>query len=137
MENRTYRYFQGKPLYAFGHGLSYTTFQYRNAGAMVSKSDPKAVTVDLDVANTGGRDGDEVVQVYVQPPGARERLALAGFKRIHVHRAENEHVTLTIPATALRRWNDSQHDYAIPAGEWKIMIGASSSDIRHSISLRL
>jgi beta-glucosidase len=69
MAGRTYRYFAGKPLYAFGHGLSYTKFDYTHLRVMPAANGALAVTVD--VTNTGARDGDEVVQLYATPPAAR------------------------------------------------------------------
>ncbi len=65
MSNRTYRYFTGKPLYAFGHGLSYTTFDYKNVTLLSASAKPgDRITVNVSVMNTGKRDGDEVIQVY-------------------------------------------------------------------------
>jgi beta-glucosidase len=87
MKGRTYRYFAGKPLYAFGHGLSYTSFAY--AKPVLSRAVVKAgdtLGVDVAVRNSGGREGDEVVQLYLsfpQAPGMPIR-ALRGFARVHL-----------------------------------------------------
>ncbi len=98
------------------------------------------LTATVDVTNTGGRDGDEVVQLYATPPAAshpREREALCGFARVHLARGETRTVAIAVPATALRRWSAEQKGYAIPAGEWTIRAGASSADIRQQAAIRL
>jgi beta-glucosidase len=135
MAGRTYRYFKGKPLYAFGHGLSYTKFTYANLKVAPAANSTLAVTVD--VTNAGARDGEEVVQLYAVPPAARENEALCGFKRITLKQGETKTVTITVPATALRRWSAEKKDYATPAGEWEVRAGASSSDIRQTGKVKL
>ena len=95
MKGRTYRYFEGKPLYPFGYGLSYTTFSY--SGLTLPKSAIKAgdpLTAEVTVTNTGKRDGDEVAQLYLEFPhvaGAPLR-ALRGFKRVHLKAGESQTV---------------------------------------------
>ena len=95
MKGRTYRYFEGKPLYPFGYGLSYTTFSY--SGLTLPKSAIKAgdpLTAEVTVTNTGKRDGDEVAQLYLEFPhtaGAPLR-ALRGFKRVHLAAGESQTV---------------------------------------------
>ena len=82
MANRTYRYFKGKPLFAFGDGLSYTTFAYSHLRLSSEKlSAGDTLTVEADVANTGTQAGDEVAELYLQPPqtDVSPKLALAGF----------------------------------------------------------
>ncbi len=138
MEGRTYRYFGGKPLYAFGHGLSYTTFRYANLRAAPAADGTVAVTVE--VTNTGKRDGDEVVQIYATPPAAarpQEIRALCGFDRVALKAGEAKTVRIIIPASALRRWDETRDGYAVPAGEWTIGVGSSSADIRQSAVVTL
>jgi beta-glucosidase len=138
MENRTYRYFNGTPLYPFGFGLSYTKFEYRNL--RVAPADAHTLSVTVDVTNSGARDGDEVVQLYATPPAdshPREREALCGFSRIHLAKGETRTVSLTVPATALRRWSTEQREYVIPTGAWTFRAGASSADLRQTASVRL
>jgi len=95
MQNRTYRYFKGKPLYPFGYGLSYTTFSYSDLTlpkAAISAGAP--LTAEVKVANTGKREGDEVAQLYLSFPsvaGAPLR-ALRGFKRVHLNPGESQKV---------------------------------------------
>ncbi len=131
----TYRFFKGKPLYAFGHGLSYTKFGYANLRVASDKHGQLEVAVD--VTNTGGRDGDEVVQLYGVPPAARENQALCGFARVALKAGETRTVKITVPATALRRWSVAKQDYEIPAGEWEIRAGASSADVRQAVKVKM
>lgn len=138
MKNRTYRYFTGKPLYAFGHGLSYTSFEYRNL--RVKPAGNGALTVTLDVTNTGARAGDDVVQLYATPPASsrpQEIRALCGFIRVSLRAGETRTIEITVPAVALRRWNVEAKDYTIPTGEWTLGAGASSADIRQTARVSL
>ena len=138
MRNRTYRYFTGKPLYAFGHGLSYTTFEYSDL--RVARAAEGALTVTVEVANTGARDGDDVVQLYATPPAAsqpQEIRALCGFTRVSLKAGEKRTLTITVPAIALRRWSVAKKDYEIPAGEWTLAAGASSADLRQTAKIKL
>ncbi len=138
MAGRTYRYFGGKALFPFGHGLSYTSFGYTNL--RVTPATAGTLTVTVDVTNTGARDGDEVVQLYATPPAAshpREIRALCGFSRVHLKAGEAKTVSLTVPAIALRRWNEEKKDYAIPSGDWTIAAGASSADLRQTAAVKL
>ena len=97
MKNRTYRYFEGQPLYPFGYGLSYSKFDYSNlklSAATVNAGD--SLTVDADVKNTSDRDGDEVVELYLSFPKSMGAPihALRGVSRIHIARGETQHVHL-------------------------------------------
>jgi beta-glucosidase len=103
MTNRTYRYFSGQPLYAFGHGLSYTKFDF-SRGKLESKKIPAAgaARVSFTVKNSGKRDGDEVVQVYfrhVNSAVPQPKLALCGFSRVHLKGGASTKVTIEIPAS--------------------------------------
>jgi beta-glucosidase len=138
MAGRTYRYFDGKPLYPFGHGLSYTSFRYANLRVVTAQDGTLAVTVD--VTNTGAREGDEVVQFYATPASAshpREHRALCGFSRVFLKAGETKTVSVTVPASSLRRWSDADKAYATPPGEWTIGAGASSADIRQTATAKL
>jgi beta-glucosidase len=126
MANRTYRYFGGTPLYPFGYGLSYAKFAYRNV--RLSSKNLKAgdkLTVSAEVKNTSGRDGDEVVQVYLTYPklaGAPNR-ALCDFTRVHVRAGESGHVQLTVNPRSLSYVNEAG-DRLIAPGSYKLSIGS-------------
>lgn len=137
MENRTYRYFRGKPLYSFGHGLSYTRFSYDRLRAAPASGTWGVLAVAVDVRNTGERAGEEVVQVYVTPPDAREVQALGAFHRVTLQPGEQQTVTVNVPTLALRRWNAARKDYHIPEGEWTVRVGASAADIRQTVKVKL
>ena len=100
MENRTYRYFKGEVRYPFGYGLSYTTFTYDKVDCVSKVQTGKRIQVSVTVRNTGKRDGDEVVQLYVtHPQSANIRIplcALKGFQRIHLKAGESRQVTFTL-----------------------------------------
>lgn len=134
MENRTYKYFKGKPLYAFGHGLSYTEFKYLN-GRLASKSIPAdgTVNVSFTVRNAGKREGDDVVQVYfrhVNPTVPQPTLALCGFARVNVEQGKSESIVIDIPAERFRYWDTTTKQYIVEPGKYEILIGAASDDIR-------
>jgi beta-glucosidase len=99
MANRTYRYFTGEVLYPFGYGLSYTSFAYaRPRVSQVRVRADALVRISVDVTNTGGVDGDEVVQLYATHPGVpgAPTRALVGFERIHLARGETRTVRFTL-----------------------------------------
>jgi beta-glucosidase len=99
MDNRTYRYFNGQPLYGFGYGLSYTTFKYDQLKVPVSVSKARSIPVSVRVTNTGSKDGDEVVQMYVSYPASNNKVplkALIGFKRIFLKVGESKVVPFVI-----------------------------------------
>ncbi|HEY5803784.1 MAG TPA: glycoside hydrolase family 3 C-terminal domain-containing protein [Lysobacter sp.] len=135
MKGRTYRYFEGKPLYPFGHGLSYTTFAYSDLRLDRAKAGPQqAVTASVKVRNSGKRAGDEVVQLYVHaldPKQPRARKELRGFQRVALQPGEERTLTFTLtPSTDLRYWDVDKKAYAVDAGAWEVQVGASSEDIR-------
>jgi beta-glucosidase len=141
MEGKTYRYFRGEPLFAFGYGLSYTKFDY--SAMTVVNQDVKAgdaVKVNVTVTNSGGMDGDEVVQVYcVQPESVATRpiKSLVAFQRVHIGKGESRMVSLEVPATQLRHFDGKTGDYAIARGKYEIQVGAASNDIRGSVSIEV
>ncbi len=125
MKNRTYRYFTGEPLYGFGHGLSYTTFEY--SGMKLSNPELQAgkpVDVEVDLKNTGKRDGDEVVELYLTFPkvAGAPLKALRGFKRIHLKAGEQQHVKLTLGARDLSYVNEAG-DRFVGSGDYVITVG--------------
>ncbi|MGD0652243.1 MAG: glycoside hydrolase family 3 C-terminal domain-containing protein [Verrucomicrobiia bacterium] len=141
MSNRTYRYFSGQPLFAFGRGLSYTRFDYRNAKldrANVSANGTLRLTFNL--ANTGLRDGDEVAQVYcrhVESASAQAKLALCGFGRIHVPKGKTTKVAMEIPVERFRYWDTARKQYVVEPGRYELLVGAASDDIRFRLPLKV
>jgi beta-glucosidase len=134
MSNRTYRYFTGKPLFAFGHGLSYTKFHFK-AGKRDSKriAPNGTVNVSFTVKNTGRREGDEVAQVYFRHASSRApqpRLALCGFVRVHLDRGESRRVSVEVPAERLRCWDPDRKQYVVEPGHYEFLIGDASDNIR-------
>jgi beta-glucosidase len=98
MKGRTYRYFEGEPLYPFGYGLSYTTFTYRNLRAPDAARAGSPVQVTVEVENSGKRDGEEVVQLYVKHPGVVRELQ--GFERVPLRAREKKTVSFTVSRAA-------------------------------------
>ena len=106
MDGRTYRYFTGEPLYPFGHGMSYTTFQYSNVKVLSKPVTGQPISVSVQVQNTGPRAGDEVVQLYVRHPSASGRVArhaLEGFRRVSLQAGEKKTLTFTLTPRQLSR----------------------------------
>jgi beta-glucosidase len=125
MKNRTYRYYTGEPLYGFGHGLSYTTFEY--SGMKLSASPLQAgnpLEVEVDIKNTGKHDGDEVAELYITFPkvAGAPLKALRGFKRIHVKAGEQQHVKLTLAPRDLSFVNETG-DRLVGEGQYVITVG--------------
>lgn len=131
---RTYMYYEGEPLYPFGHGLSYTTFGY--SGLKVRRSG-ETVKVSFDLRNTGSRDGEEVVQIYVTSPGDDAAKRLRGFERIAVPSGKTVKVEIDIPVDDLKLWDTGAHAFSLPEGKHVFRIGASSADIRLETTLKL
>jgi beta-glucosidase len=132
---RTYMYFHGDPLYAFGHGLSYTTFGYENIRIKGDRLQPdKAITLSAEISNTGHVAGVEIVQFYVQASGEHQRpiKQLAGFQRVSLRPGEKQTVSFSLAHDhiALRYWDDDKGQFVYDPGVVQLMIGSSSADIR-------
>src|ERR1017187_1476323 len=130
---RTYMYSKEKPLYAFGYGLSYTTFAYEalSLGAPSVKADGD-VEVTVKVKNTGKRASDEVVQMYVQHLGSaveRPQLELKGFKRVHIEPGAEKNVVLDLKPRDLAYWDPVQHAWRIEKEPIRILAGGSSAEL--------
>jgi beta-glucosidase len=141
MSNRTYRYFNGKPLFAFGHGLSYTKFTFQD-GKLDSEKIPVngIAKVSFKTENTGSLDGDEVLQVYfrhVRSNVPQPKLALCAFTRVHLKRGESKMVSIEVPATRLRYWDTEKKQYMVEPGDYEILIGAASDDIRLKLPMTI
>lgn len=141
MANRTYRYYTGKPLFAFGDGLSYTAFKYSNAKINAKDfSSNDTIRLSFKLKNIGKRDGDEVAQVYFKKLHAspsRPRLTLCGFYREHLKKGNSTIITMNIPIQLFRYWTTSQKKYMVKQGKYELLIGAASNDIRLRIPLRV
>jgi beta-glucosidase len=135
MRGRTYRYFEGEPLFAFGYGLSYTRFEY--SGLTVDRTrvkDADTLRVSVDVKNVGKRDGDEVVQLYVREVAPHERRALKelrGIERLSLKAGETRHVSFTLePHRDFTHYDALHKMYAVDDGSYEVQVGSSSDDIR-------
>jgi beta-glucosidase len=130
---RTYMYFRDEPLYPFGYGLSYTTFAYSNLtlSSTQLKKDG-TVTASVDVTNTGSRDGDEVVQLYVQHLNSlveRPQRELKGFRRVHIAAGQKTTVEFQLPAQLLEYWNTANHAWELEPDTVRISVGPSSANL--------
>jgi beta-glucosidase len=125
MNNRTYRYFAGQPLYTFGYGLSYSKFEFSNLKLSTTELNAgNSLDVEVDVKNVSHREGDEVVQLYLNFPklaGAPLR-ALRGFARIHVGPDETQHVRFALGPRDLSLVNDAG-DRLVAAGDYRVSVG--------------
>jgi beta-glucosidase len=134
MSNRTYRYFGGTPEFAFGHGLSYTKFDYHGGELNQKNFTPQdTVKVSFTVKNSGARDGDEVAQLYfrhIHSAVPQPKLALCGFTRIHLSRGQATRTTIVVPAEYFRYWDTKQKQYVVDPGNYELLVGAASDDIR-------
>jgi beta-glucosidase len=141
MTNRTYRYFNGQPVFAFGHGLSYTTFSYRGAklaSGTIRAGDMLKLTFTLK--NTGARDGDEVAQVYFRHEDSavpQPREALCGFQRISLRAGEGRQVTIEIPSKQLRYWDANSKKYVVEPGKYQLLLASASDDVRQKLEFKI
>jgi beta-glucosidase len=140
MEGRTYRYFHGEPLYAFGHGLSYTSFTYRNIERSKTQiCGGEKITIRCEVTNVGACSGDEVVQIYLRQNAISEQPAikeLKGFVRLHLIPGECRQVAFTLGAAQLRSYQGELGWQVLP-GRVEVMIGGSSVDLPVSTSFEV
>lgn len=137
---RTYMYFKGKPLYAFGYGLSYTSFAYK-AIAVEKEAIKKGetITVNVTVSNIGTRDGEEVVQLYVKHTDSkadRPAKALKAFKRVALKAGETRTVALSLRAKDLEYWNTKNQHFELEKGTLELQAGGSSDAIAVTKTIR-
>ncbi|WP_254064615.1 glycoside hydrolase family 3 C-terminal domain-containing protein [Granulicella sp. S156] len=127
---RTYLYAQKTPLYPFGFGLSYTSFAYGN---LTVAQQGKSIAVQVTIANTGARDGDEVVQIYAAHQNStvqRPTEELKAFQRVSLHAGEKRTVTFDIPVSSLAYWDDHSHRFIAEGDRVEFRAAASSADVR-------
>ena len=127
MDNRTYRYFKGEPLYAFGYGLSYTTFSY---GKAKTSGKSQSMTLTVPVTNTGKIDGDEVIQVYVKAldDASAPIKSLAGFARVNIPAGKTQSVKIEINKEAFSFYDEATDGLKYRPGRYQILYGPSSLD---------
>lgn len=130
-----------KPLFSFGHGLSYTTFAYGKAVAdkKVMGQD-ETLTITLPVTNTGSREGSEVIQLYISDLKSslpRPVKELKGFSKVKLAPGETREVTFTIGKEALSFFDDTRHEWVTEPGKFEALVGASSTDIRNRVAFEL
>jgi len=127
MQGRTYRYFKGTPLYPFGYGLSYTTYEYSNLKANETSGTEAPVKVTVDVKNSGTVDGEEVVQLYVSNKTAKSEVpivALKGFQRINLKKGEQKSVSFTLKPEDFSITN-ADAKQVVEAGTFEITAGGA------------
>ncbi|MCX7845413.1 MAG: glycoside hydrolase family 3 C-terminal domain-containing protein, partial [Dictyoglomaceae bacterium] len=131
---RTYMYFDKEPLFPFGHGLTYTEFKYSDLKINADSFNPsEVIDLEFEIENIGERDSDDVPQVYVRCLNSkvkRPKLQLKGFKRVFIPKGEKVKVNITIPVSELFIWDVRKGKYLIERGDYEILVGASSQDIR-------
>ena len=149
-----YRWYstEGIPVcFPFGHGLSYTSFEYGQLKA--SKSSVKCagsfgvdegldtvLKVSIDISNTGDRDGAEVVQLYLVPPAGsvdRPAIELKGFEKLHLEAGGSGKAVMELPRRAFARFDADSHRWVVDPGTWRLLAGSSSEDIRSSADIKV
>lgn len=135
-KGRTYMYYEGEPLFPFGYGLSYTTFDYSNLKISKTKADANdTVCISVDVANTGERDGAEIVQLYTSkiiPEGTADNKPcrqLKGFEKIWLKKGEKRTVDFSLKLSELSFWSYRKKRMIVEPGNYCIQIGKSSTEI--------
>jgi beta-glucosidase len=137
MKERTYRYFSGKALHAFGYGLNYTQYEYANLS--VVKTTGK-FSFSFNVSNTGNMDGEEVVQLYLRRKHktANEPIKqLKNFKRVAIKKGNSKAVSFEITDKDLEYWDENKNGYTIYQGEYEVLIGTASDNIKLNYTINI
>ncbi len=131
MENRTYRYFKGKPLYPFGYGLSFSHFVYEwTKLPKPSFSDNETIECTFKIKNDSKRTGDEVAQVYIKYPSGRglPQKELHDFKRINIKLGSTSVIKVSIPISDLKKWDEDKGKMLVPKGVYTLCVGGNSDE---------
>jgi len=138
MAGRTYRFFEGETLFPFGHGLSYSQFEYKGANMLYNpRGELSFISIRVKIENTGPVDGDEIIQVYIRHPESDTRKpskTLVGFLRVHVPSGETVFENIPLDIDFMKRWDPEKQAYILLPGKYAFLIGASSEDIRLELS---
>lgn len=138
MKNKmTYRWFDGLTQYPFGHGLSYSKYAY---GSICAEVNAAEIRISFDITNTSKTDGDEVTQVYYRAKSnriPRPLRQLCGFRRVHIKAEETMRCEISVPLRELEFYDVSREIYCLESGDYELMVGASSADIRQSCTLHI
>ncbi|HBS86161.1 MAG TPA: glycosyl hydrolase [Bacteroidales bacterium] len=142
MENRTYRYFKGKPLYPFGFGLSYTKFDYSDLKTDKSSYNTKNDTIKIKVLvkNSGITDGEEVIQLYIKNITSKEKMPnkmLKGFKRLPIKTGKQDIIEFNVPVKSLEIWNETKQQYEILKGKYELQAASSSEDVKQKLIIEI
>jgi len=137
----TYMYLDGKPVFGFGRGLSYTSFDYSN----LKISSPQigsdgSVKIEVDVRNAGSRAGDEVVQLYAHNNDSSDiqpKEQLQGFERVSLNAGETKTVSFSLPVEQLAWWGTTQHSFIVNPAKIDVLVGSASDDIRAKASFQI
>jgi beta-glucosidase len=131
MQGKTYKYFNGTPLYEFGYGLSYSTFEYSIVSIPQSITAGDTIKITAEIKNTSAIAGDEVVQLYVSLPQSAlwktPIRALQGFKRIHLAAGESRKVEFSLSPKQMTA-RDANNIEVITIGEMQISVGGKQPD---------
>ncbi|NGZ75588.1 glycoside hydrolase family 3 protein [Saccharibacillus alkalitolerans] len=133
---QTYQYFAGDVLYPFGHGITYTSFDYGTIKLERESFEAEdTVRIEFVLTNTGGTDSEEVPQLYVRaenPSAKRPLKQLKGFERVFVPAGQSRTVAFELPVSELAFWDVSRDKFCVESGAYTLMVGSSSADIRAS-----
>ena len=131
---------QVEPLYPFGYGLSYTSFEYSDLQLTEIDKKNKSVALSFNITNTGGYEGAEVAQVYVRDIASKEARPLKelkGFQKVFLRPGETKHVSVTLDRDAFQYFSEKKSDWVFESGEFEIWVGASSKDIRLKTKVKM
>ena len=134
-KGRTYWYFDGDVSFPFGHGLSFTTFDYKeiNAKSKLNLRKETAFNVKISIENVGDFSGDEVVQLYIKDVKSnfkQPKLKLRKFKRINIAKGETKTIEFVLDKSDFSFWNPKSKKWTVEKGDFEILIGSSSKDLR-------